>query len=108
MWLLTDTGSVSVVNNGIKIMIRALDKQFWESIAKSAKTESSSTFQNVYLYQVIAIYELLAEWALHMSLNIGYKSFKSEVTGTSWLGFTNPPIKVWSEIHVVEESGELV
>ena len=104
MWLFTNTGFVSAVSNGKDLMVRARDRESLEPISESAQIEIISTPQNDYPYRVTVSHEFFSKWVAHMASGITYKNFKSEVAATRGYEFAHPLMKVWSDMHEVEDA----
>ena len=103
MWLFTNTGFVSAVKQGDDLVVRARDLESLGPISESLKLEVIKTPDADYPYRVITTPEDFARWTHHMSLNIDYPNFKSEVAQVRGHEFAHALTRVWSDMHEIED-----
>jgi hypothetical protein len=103
MWIFTNTGFVSAVSDGKDLMVRARDHQSLEPLSIFAKSEIKKTPTHDYPYRVFVSHEIFSKWVSDQATAIRYKNFKSEVAICRGDSFAKPLLKVWSDMHDVED-----
>lgn len=103
MWLFTDTGFVSAVSDGHRLMVRARDRLSLEPLSAFAGSEIKKTPTHDYPYRVFVSHDVLSAWVARQIENIHYKNFKSEVADLRGYEFSKPLMKIWSAMHDVED-----
>jgi len=104
MWLFTSSGFISIVEKDAdRLAVRARDSLSLSSLAQSYGVEIRSTPTADYPYRIFITKDQFKNWLSNQPGQIEYKNFKSEVSITRGKNFANALLKVWSEMHAIED-----
>lgn len=98
MWIFTQDGFVSAVDNGQvpgKLAVRARDKQSLELLADLTRQEIKVSTHRDYPYRVFVTKEELSDFMLAQVESLDYSNFKDRVHETRGSGFAHACGRVW-------------
>jgi hypothetical protein len=98
MWVFTETGFVSVVRKNDRpdlYTVRSRDRQSLEPLAAMAKVEIVASPFGDYPYRAFVEPAVFTEWLADQASQIEYSNFKSRVSLTRGLDYTDALHDVW-------------
>ena len=98
MWVFTETGFVSVVRKNDRpdlYTVRSRDRQSLEPLAAMAKVEIVASPLGDYPYRAFVEPAVFTEWLADQASQIEYSNFKSRVSQTRGLDYTDALHDVW-------------
>ena len=98
MWVFTETGFVSVVRKNDRpdlYTVRSRDPQSLEPLAAMAKVEIVASPLGDYPYRAFVEPAVFTEWLADQASQIEYSNFKSRVSQTRGLDYTDALHDVW-------------
>jgi hypothetical protein len=98
MWVFTETGFVSVVRKNDRpdlYTVRSRDRQSLEPLAAMAKVEIVASPLGDYPYRAYVEPAVFTEWLADQASQIEYSNFKSRVSQTRGLDYTDALHDVW-------------
>ena len=98
MWVFTETGFVSVVRKNDRpdlYTVRSRDRKSLEPLAAMAKVEIVASPLGDYPYRAFVEPAVFAEWLADQASQIEYSNFKSRVSQTRGLDYTDALHDVW-------------
>jgi hypothetical protein len=98
MWVFTETGFVSVVRKNDRpdlYTVRSRDRQSLEPLAAMAKVEIVASPLGDYPYRAFVEPAVFTEWLADQASQIEYSNFKSRVSLTRGLDYTDALHNVW-------------
>jgi hypothetical protein len=98
MWVFTETGFVSVVRKNDRpdlYTVRTRDRQSLEPLAAMAKVEIVASPLGDYPYRAFVEPAVFTEWLADQASQIEYSNFKSRVSLTRGLDYTDALHNVW-------------
>jgi len=107
MWIFTQDGFISAVDNGHvpgKLAVRARDKQSLAMLADIAQTEIVESKKTDYPYRVFVTREQLSEFLVANVDTIDYGNFKSRVYDTRGPEFAHACGDVWAAMLAVTDA----
>ena len=106
MWVFTETGFVSAVqnrNNPEYLVVRARDKQSLQTLADLCDVEIKFMVGSDYPYRVFVSKEDFKSWMNDNVDFLGYDNFKNQVAITRGKEYAYALGSVWSVMHDVED-----
>lgn len=107
MWVFTETGFISAVDNGHvpgKLAVRARDKQSLELLADLTNQEIKQSERSDYPYRVYVTKEEFADYLLAHVETLNYPNFKDRVYSTRGSRFARACGRVWEAMLDVTDS----
>jgi len=98
MWVFTETGFVSVVRKNDRpdlYTVRSRDRESLEPLAAMAKVEIGASPLGDYPYRAFVEPAVFTEWLADQASQIEYSNFKSRVSLTRGLDYTDALHNVW-------------
>ena len=98
MWVFAETGFVSVVRKNDRpdlYTVRSRDRQSLEPLAAMAKVEIVASPLGDYPYRAFVEPAVFTEWLADQASQIEYSNFKSRVSQTRGLDYTDALHDVW-------------
>lgn len=98
MWVFTETGFVSVVRKNDRpdlYTVRSRDRESLELLAAMAKVEIVASPLGDYPYRAFVEPAVFTEWLADQASQIEYSNFKSRVSQTRGLEYTDALHDVW-------------
>jgi hypothetical protein len=98
MWVFTETGFVSVVRKNDRpdlYTVRSRDRKSLEPLAAMAKVEIVASPLGDYPYRAFVEPAVFTEWLADQASQIEYANFKSRVSQTRGLDYTDALHDVW-------------
>jgi hypothetical protein len=98
MWVFTEIGFVSVVRKNDRpdlYTVRSRDRQSLEPLAAMAKVEIVASPLGDYPYRAFVEPAVFTEWLADQASQIEYSNFKSRVSQTRGLDYTDALHDVW-------------
>jgi hypothetical protein len=98
MWVFTETGFVSVVRKNDRpdlYTVRSRDRKSLEPLAAMAKVEIVASPLGDYPYRAFVEPAVFTEWLADQASQIEYSNFKSRVSQTRGLDYTDALHDVW-------------
>jgi hypothetical protein len=98
MWVFTETGFVSVVRKNDRpdlYTVRSRDRESLELLAAMAKVEIVASPLGDYPYRAFVEPAVFTEWLADQASQIEYSNFKSRVSQTRGLDYTDALHDVW-------------
>ena len=98
MWVFTETGFVSVVRKNDRpdlYTVRSRDRKSLEPLAAMAKVEIVASPLGDYPYRAFVEPAVFTEWLADQASQIEYSNFKSRVSLTRGLDYTDALHDVW-------------
>lgn len=110
MWLFTETGFVSVVQNFEekgRLVTRARDEKSLEGLSEAAGTPIVSTPGRDYPFRVFIDRETFSAWVTNQIDALDYTNYKSRMWQTRGVQFAESLHEVWAAMHGVTEGKKL-
>lgn len=107
MWIFTQDGFISAVDNGHvpgKLSVRARDKQSLELLAALTQQDIKQSTKSDYPYRVYVTREEFSDFLLGHVDNLDYPNFKSRVYQTRGLDFAEACGEVWEAMLSVTDA----
>lgn len=107
MWLFTETGFVSAVRKTDRpdvYTVRSRDRRSLEPLAALARVEIVVSPLGDYPYRVFVESAIFTEWVADQASQIEYHNFKSRVSLTRGLDYTNALHEVWVAMLKTEDA----
>ena len=98
MWVFTETGFVSAVRKSDRpdlYTVRSRDRQSLEPLAAMAKVEIVASPLGDYPYRAFVEPAVFTEWLADQASQIEYSNYKSRVSQTRGLDYTDALHDVW-------------
>jgi len=109
MWLFTETGFVSVVQDPQdrnKMVVRARDKVSLEPLVASYATKVIELQNRDYPYRVFLTRQQFVDWLVELGETLEYTNYKTRAGQTRGHDFTRPLHDVWSTMLQLEDIGK--
>lgn len=106
MWIFTQEGYVSVVDNRQspgKLTVRARDKASLKPISDRTGAEIIELPHRDYEYRVYVTREQFADWLVDQANNLTYSNFKKQISRTRGDLFHAACEAVWAVMHDVSD-----
>lgn len=107
MWLFTETGFVSVVqdrNDDTRMLVRARDKQSLKQIADWYGAEIiDKVGRSDYPYRLFITRTQFVDWLVEMGSMLNYDNYKNQAAKTRGYDFVEPLHDVWAVMHQLEK-----
>jgi hypothetical protein len=109
MWLFTETGFVSVVQDPQdknKMVVRSRDKVSLEPLVASYATKVIELKNRDYPYRVFLTRQQFVDWLVELGETLEYTNYKTRAGQTRGHDFTRPLHDVWSTMLQLEDLGK--
>lgn len=106
MWLFTETGFVSVVqdrDDSNKMLVRARDKKSLQPFVDEYGVEILNVGRSDYPHRVFINRTQFVDWLVETGESLSYDNYKNRVAKTRGYEFAGPLHDVWATMLQIEE-----